>query len=101
MTDCARIGHDFSRTKTVQLDAFGHRTKRERYCSFCGRTRHEAVLEALDARPDYWRTDAADLVAASGLTQRGVQQVLYHLVDAGTLGYDEGGYYRKPTREGA
>lgn len=50
------------------------------------------VLAALQARPDYWITEASDLAEAAGLTERGTQAVLYHLADAGVVEYTELGW---------
>jgi DNA-binding MarR family transcriptional regulator len=54
-----------------------------------------AVLAALDARPDYWITEASDLADAAGLTDRGTLTVLYHLSDAGIVEYTETGWKRR------
>lgn len=64
---------------------------RERVLRLCTR-KQRAVLDALAARPDYWITEPSDLADAAGLTERGTQTVLYHLVDAGVVYYDDGGY---------
>jgi DNA-binding MarR family transcriptional regulator len=57
--------------------------------------RQQAVLEALDSRPDYWITEASDLAEKAGLTDRGTLIVLYHLSDAGIVEYTESGWKRK------
>lgn len=56
--------------------------------------KQEAVLAALDARPDYWITEASDLADAAGLSDRGTLTVLYHLSDARVLEYTETGWKR-------
>jgi ribosomal protein L37AE/L43A len=39
VSDCEKFGHDYSRSKTVAVDAFGVKKRRVYYCSFCGQER--------------------------------------------------------------